>query len=98
MLFRSGEFDLPGRLYFRKGAERRTHQVHAVQWDGEHWHRHRAFREYLSAHSGEAARYAEAKRRLAADVDHDWRAYVDRNDAIVDPLFARAWAWYSELR
>jgi NAD-dependent deacetylase len=89
-----GEFGLPGRLYFRKGRERRTHQVHAVEWDKEHWHRHHAFRDYLRAHPTEAARYAEFKRGLAREVDHDWVEYVDRKEPFTDELFERAWRWY----
>jgi GrpB-like predicted nucleotidyltransferase (UPF0157 family) len=91
-----GEFGLPGRLYFRKGPERRTHQVHAVEWGGEHWHRHYAFREYLRAHPAEAQRYGDFKRRLAEEVDHDWREYVERKEPFSDALFARAWRWYSQ--
>jgi NAD-dependent deacetylase len=89
-----GEFGLPGRLYFRKGSTASTHHVHAVQWDGEHWHRHRAFRDYLRAHPEEAARYAEAKRCLADAVEHDWYEYVERKNAVADELFERAWSWY----
>jgi NAD-dependent deacetylase len=89
-----GEFGLPGRLYFRKTRAARTHHVHAVEWDGEHWHRHRAFRDYLRAHPDEARRYAEAKRRLAAEVGHDWYEYVERKNAVADEIFERAWSWY----
>jgi GrpB-like predicted nucleotidyltransferase (UPF0157 family) len=89
-----GELGLPGRLYFRKGPTASTHHVHAVEWDGEHWHRHRAFRDYLRAHPDEALGYAEAKRRLATEVGRDWYEYVERKNAIADELFARAWRWY----
>jgi NAD-dependent deacetylase len=89
-----GELGLPGRLYFRKGPTASTHHLHAVEWDGEHWHRHRAFREYLRAHPDEARRYAEAKRRLAAEVGHDWYDYVERKNAVTAELFQRAWSWY----
>jgi NAD-dependent deacetylase len=84
-----GEFGIPGRLYF----SRPDSHVHVVQWDGEHWHRHRAFRDYLRAHVEEAGRYAEEKRRAAAEVT-DSRDYWERKQAFVDALFARAWAWY----
>lgn len=43
-----GEFGLPGRRYFRKGGARRTHQIHAYQYDSVHEiTRHLAFRDYL---------------------------------------------------
>ena len=89
-----GENGLPGRLFFRKDeAGRRTHHVHAVEHDGEHWHRHRAFRDYLRAHPEEAASYAAEKRRLSAESDtHE--EYWERKQAYVGPLFERAWSWY----
>jgi NAD-dependent deacetylase len=90
-----GEFGLPGRLYFRKGEATSTHHVHAVEWGGEHWRRHLAFRDYLRAHPAEARDYGEAKRRLAAEVEHDWHEYVARKNVFADGLFGRAWAWYT---
>jgi NAD-dependent deacetylase len=89
-----GEFGLPGRLFFRKDrAGRRTHHVHAVLWDGEHWHRHHAFREYLRTHPREAEEYARVKRRLAGEAT-DSQDYWERKQAYADELFARAWQWY----
>jgi NAD-dependent deacetylase len=91
-----GELGLPGRLYFRKGPTTSTHHVHAVEWGGEHWHRHLAFRDYLRAHPDEARRYAESKRRLAVEVGHDWYDYVERKNPVADELFRRAWRWYEQ--
>jgi NAD-dependent deacetylase len=88
-----GEYGLPGRLFFRKGAERRTHHVHAVEHGGERWHAHRALPEYLRAHPEEAERYAAEKRRIAA-VAAGWADYWERKQPYADALFARAWAWY----
>jgi GrpB-like predicted nucleotidyltransferase (UPF0157 family) len=93
-----GEFGLPGRLYFRKdGGGRRTHQVHAVEHDTEHWHGHRAFRDYLRAHPEEAEAYADEKRRIAAE-STGLEDYWERKQPFADALFARAWTWYSERR
>jgi NAD-dependent deacetylase len=88
-----GEFGLRGRLFFRKGKERRTHHAHVVEWDGEHWHRHRAFRDYLREHPEEAVRYGQVKRRIATEARgmHD---YWERKQEFVDELVARAWRWY----
>lgn len=91
-----GEFGLPGRLYFRRDeGGRRTHQVHVVEHGGEHWHRHRAFREYLRAHPGEAEAYAAEKRRITAEAT-GLRDYWERKQPFADALFARAWAWYEK--
>ena len=90
-----GEHGLPGRLFLRKGAERRTHHVHAVELGGTEWRRHLAFRDYLRAHPEEAARYGEAKRALAMAVGGDWDAYADRKNGIASDIQTRALAWAS---
>jgi NAD-dependent deacetylase len=91
-----GEYGLPGRLFFRKDENgRRTHHVHAVEFEDEHWHRHRAFRDYLRAHPKEVERYAAEKRSLARECT-DMQSYWERKQPFMDGLFARAWAWYSE--
>ena len=88
-----GEHGLPGRLFFRKGPEQRTHHVHAVELGGTEWRRHLAFRDYLRAHPEEAARYGEAKRALARAVEGDWEAYTDRKAGIASDIQTRALAW-----
>ncbi len=93
-----GEFGLPGRLFFRREeGGRRTHHVHAVEHGGERWHSHRAFRDYLRAHPEEAEAYAAEKRRIAADAT-GLADYWESKQPYADALFARAWAWYAELR
>jgi NAD-dependent deacetylase len=92
------ENGLPGRLFFRKDeAGRRAYHVHAVERGGEHWHRHRAFREYLRAHPDEIESYAAEKLRVA-EVATTHEEYWERKQPYVDALFGRAWAWYRERR
>jgi GrpB-like predicted nucleotidyltransferase (UPF0157 family) len=89
-----GENDLPGRLFFRRDeAGRRACHVHVVEHGGEHWHRHRALREYLRSHPDEAERYAAEKRRLAAGSASHGEYWEDKQP-YMDELFARAWRWY----
>jgi NAD-dependent deacetylase len=89
-----GENGLPGRLFFRRSeAGTRTHHLHVVEIDGEHWHRHRAFREYLRSHPDEAGRYAAEKLRLAAQASTQG-GYWERKQPYANALFERAWAWY----
>jgi GrpB-like predicted nucleotidyltransferase (UPF0157 family) len=88
-----GEYGLPGRLYFRT----ETRHVHAVEWGGERWQRHRAFRDYLRAHPDEARAYGEAKRRIAP-LARDSGDYWERKQEYVDALFERAWRWYERAR
>lgn len=53
-----GEFGIPGRRYFRKGGENRTHQIHVfAEADGRNVARHLAVRDYLRAHPQRAREY-----------------------------------------
>src|SRR5947209_8072592 len=45
-----GEYGIPGRRYFRKGGDDRTHQAHAFQQGDPNVERHLAYRDYLRAH------------------------------------------------
>ncbi len=83
-----GEYGIPGREFFRKGGDARTHHVHAVELGGPQWTRHVAFRDYLRAHPDEAARYGAAKRAAATAVDGDWEAYSDAKDTAVEEIEA----------
>ena len=58
-----GEFGIPGRRYYRKGGEERTHQVHIFGRNNvRDIERHLAFRDYLRAHPATAHRYGELKK------------------------------------
>ncbi len=88
-----GEFGLPGRRYFRKGDNPRTHQVHVFQEGDVQVGRHLAFRDYLVAHPAEAAAYGELKARLAARFAGDYEAYMD---GFIKETERRALCWYRE--
>jgi GrpB-like predicted nucleotidyltransferase (UPF0157 family) len=80
------EVEMPHRRYFRKG--RRGNQgdkyhLHVVEPNGEFWHRHPAFRDYLRAHPEAANDYAELKRRLAVEHDTDVDAYTDAKSEFI---------------
>lgn len=90
-----GEFGIPGRRYFRKGGEHRTHQIHIFQEDNrQDIVRHLAVRDYLRAHPEEADRYAALKQELAARFPADIESYCDGKDAFVRQLQEKALAWY----
>jgi len=46
-----GEFGIPGRRYYRKGGDNRTHQIHAFKTGDKNVHRHLVFRDYMKTHS-----------------------------------------------
>lgn len=92
-----GEFGIPGRRYFRKGGDWRTHQIHMfAQGSREEIRRHLAVRDYLRAHPAEAAAYGALKTRLAGQYPQDIEGYCDGKDAFVKRLERQALAWYAQ--
>ena len=87
-----GEFDIPGRRYFRKdnASGIRTHQVHAFQVDSPEIERHPAFRGYMIAHPVEAQTYGALKQRLAREHPDDIEAYMDGKDPFTKEHEAKA--------
>jgi GrpB-like predicted nucleotidyltransferase (UPF0157 family) len=83
-----GEYGLPGRLFFRKGAPR-THNVHVVEHGGDHWERHLTFRDALRSDAEERRRYDEFKRRLAAE-GHPREVYTELKTPFIREIEARA--------
>ena len=78
-----GELGIPGRRYFRKGGDDRSHQVHAFVTGDPHVHRHLAFRDYLRSHPDVADEYATLKQNLALQFPQDLDGYCDGKDAFV---------------
>ncbi|ADL07127.1 GrpB family protein [Thermosediminibacter oceani] len=92
-----GEFGLPGRRYFRKGGDNRTHHVHIYQFDNKaEVERHLAFRDYLREHKDAAERYGKLKEELAKRFPDDIEAYMDGKDQFVKELEQKALKWYGE--
>ena len=77
-----GENGLPERHFFAKG-EPRTHHIHLVRIDGDHWRKHLLFRDYLRQHPTLAQEYAALKRRLAEQYHSDRAAYTDAKNPFI---------------
>ncbi|CDM89437.1 GrpB family protein [Xenorhabdus bovienii] len=60
-----GEYGIPGRRYFIKGGDNRTHHIHAFETGCFHITRHLVFRNYLRRHNDVAHQYAEIKYQAA---------------------------------
>ncbi|WP_026375213.1 GrpB family protein [Aestuariibacter salexigens] len=91
-----GENGIPGRRYYQKGSNVRTHHVHAFQSGSHNLIRHMAFKEYLTAHPDIARNYAVIKKQAALDCDDDNKLYMSlKNDFITkhEPI---AIEWYGE--
>jgi GrpB-like predicted nucleotidyltransferase (UPF0157 family) len=85
-----GEFGIPGRRYFQKGGDNRTHHLHAFLRGDPNVVRHIAFRDYLRRHPEVAREYGDLKRRVARTCDNDVERYCDGKDAYVKRVEAMA--------
>jgi len=88
-----GEYGIPGRRFFVKGVDRRTHHVHTFQTGSPEIARHILFRDFMIAHPLEAAEYANLKRGLAAHFKSDIDSYCQGKDSFIRDIDARAAVW-----
>ncbi|MFC2105088.1 GrpB family protein [Candidatus Bipolaricaulota bacterium] len=85
-----GELGIPGRRYYPKGGDRRTHHVHAFTVGDPHIEKHLAFRDYLRTHPVAVVEYAAVKREAAAAHETDPEGYMAFKHNFVRRLVARA--------
>jgi GrpB-like predicted nucleotidyltransferase (UPF0157 family) len=88
-----GELGIPGRRYYPKGGDKRTHHVHAFVVGDPHIAEHLAFRDYLRTHPSAGADYAGVKRQAAAMHRHDPDGYVAFKQQIIGGILRDALAW-----
>lgn len=88
-----GEFGIPGRRYFPKGGECRTHQVHAFLAGSVDAQRHIAFKEYLIAFPAIAQEYSTIKKAGAAMCNNDIDVYCRHKDPFIKTHEAKALKW-----
>ncbi|MBC1898141.1 GrpB family protein [Listeria booriae] len=89
-----GEFGMPGRRYFRKGSETRTHHIHIFEEANQvDITRHLAVRDYLRTHQDVANAYGELKAKLALEYPDDIDGYCDGKDAFVKEMERAAVRW-----
>lgn len=92
-----GEFGIPGRRYFRKGGDIRTHQIHIFEKANQSdMIRHLAVRDYLRNHEKARREYGELKSRLAAQYPDSIEKYCDGKDDFVKKLEREAVRWYAD--
>jgi len=88
-----GEFGIPGRRYYPKGGDDRTHHVHAYVAGDPNVERHLAFRDYLRAHPGVAQAYAHVKQEASVKHLTDSTGYQAYKHAFVVQTLETALAW-----
>jgi len=91
-----GEFGIPGRRYYPKGDDERTHHVHAFAVGDPHIEAHLAFRDYLRVHPSSVAEYAAVKREASAVHETDPEGYVAFKHDFVERMVAKAVRWDQE--
>lgn len=90
-----GEYGIPGWRYCTlEIGDRRVAQLHFFTMGSPQAHRHLAFRDYLRAHPGIRAAYAEVKRRARDLHPGDSHGYGAEKQAWIDQTEAAALAWY----
>ncbi len=90
-----GENGIPGRLYFEKGGDDRSHQIHAFERGSAGAVRHLAFRDYLRRHPDVATEYAVLKKKVASTCQNDIDRYCDGKDEFIKKHEKLAIEWYS---
>lgn len=90
-----GEYNIPGRRFFVKGEDKRTHHVHAFQTGSSEIPRHLYFRDYLRTHPDEAKEYAALKIKLAQQFADNRRNYVLSKHDFVKTLEKKAIDWHN---
>ena len=93
-----GEYGIPGRRFFVKGEDKRTHHLHVFQVGSPDIQRHLDFRDYLIAHPEEAEQYAALKIELARLHAHNRRQYVLSKQGFVKQLEAKALDWTNHTK
>ena len=85
-----GEYNIPGRRFFVKGENKRSHHVHVFQQGSPDITRHILFRDYFIANPVDAKEYSKLKIELAEKFRHNRRAYVVGKQEFVKRLEAKA--------
>lgn len=89
-----GEYGIPGRRFYIKGGDQRTHHIHIFEQSNKtEILRHLAVRDYLSSHPEDAKAYGELKTKLAEEYAYDNDGYCDGKDAFVKELEQKAVSW-----
>lgn len=89
-----GENGIPGRRYFQKGGDERTHHLHIYQIGSPEIERHLVFRDFLRAHPATAKQYGELKRDLSRQFPYDIDSYIMGKEQLATQIQAQALEWH----
>ncbi|MBP2099917.1 GrpB family protein [Enterococcus rivorum] len=90
-----GECGIENRRFFQKGGEKRTHHIHAFQYDNiNEIERHILYRNYLRTHPEDCARYASIKNLMAEKYPHDIEKYCAGKNELVKEIERLSLKWH----
>jgi GrpB-like predicted nucleotidyltransferase (UPF0157 family) len=84
-----GEFGIPRRHYFTKGAPRTFH-LHMVEIDSAQWQNLLLFRDYLNKHPQVAEEYTEVKTQLALKYPQNREVYLEGKASFIEKVIQLA--------
>lgn len=85
-----GENGLPGRRYYQRGGDERTHHIHIYQEGNTEITRHLAFRDYLRENPRIAEEYGTLKKKLAKEFPCNIEKYIEGKEIMVSQIEKRA--------
>lgn len=92
-----GENRLPGRRFFQKGGDERTHHIHFYEMGNTEIERHLAFRNYLRTHPDVLKKYGSLKKELSQRFPRDIAAYISGKEQLVLEIEKKAMDWKQGL-
>lgn len=78
-----GENGIPGRRYFQKGGDNRTHHIHIYELENPKIERHLAFRDNLREHPDDVKKYGNLKEELSQRFPNDIKSYINGKEQLV---------------
>jgi GrpB-like predicted nucleotidyltransferase (UPF0157 family) len=81
-----GEFGIPGRRFYQKGGDNRTHHIHAFETNNPEIQRHIRFRDYLINHPQIALEYQTLKLKLIEEFPNDPQAYTKAKSDFIQSI------------
>ncbi|WP_108672338.1 GrpB family protein [Peribacillus acanthi] len=91
-----GENGIPGRRYFPKGKDDRTHHLHIFEEDSNQIRFHLDLKNYLLSYPEEAIKYGELKLQLAKKFPQEHYKYQEGKQDFVSELAEKATNWASK--
>src|SRR5690625_2800411 len=88
-----GENGLPGRRFFQKGGDERTHHIHFYEIGNTEIERHLAFRNYLRTYPYAVKKYGSLKKQLSQRFPDDIKAYISGKEKLISEIEKKAIGW-----